>query len=378
MSVILFILILSFLVLIHELGHFIMARRAGITVEEFGIGYPPLAVKLFTWKGTVFSLNWIPFGGFVRMAGEETEAEDTADDKKQPSKGQFYQASNGNKMAVILAGATVNFIFGVIAFSIVFSFMGIPTELTTARIGAVAPGSPAEAAGLPKDVEIIAVTLPNETAEVVSIQSSEQLIGVIKELKGQTVTLTTTGPCQNTACAESAQQFSVYLRTPEETPEDQGSLGITFASVIFQQYPWWQMPFRGIWYGLDQAFYLGQQIFVALGTIVTDVVSLGGVPDELAGPVGIVHQAQSSGLFSEGPLALLSFAGMLSVNLAIMNILPIPPLDGGRAVMILIAPFLSKTKRLKLEYYANYTGYVLLLALILFITIRDISRVITG
>ncbi len=378
MSVLIFILILSFLVLIHELGHFIVARRAGITVEEFGIGYPPLAMKLFTWKGTVFSLNWIPFGGFVRMAGEESEAEDEeqVSKGKKLSTGQFYQASSLKKLAVILAGAAVNFMFGVVAFSIVFSILGIPKELTTARIGAVAPESPAAEAGLPAGVEVIAVT--SENGEVTSISTSQQLITVITEYRGQTVTLTTTGPCQHTVCAESAQTFSVYLRTEAETPQNQGALGIVFESMIFQHYPWWQMPFRSVWYGIDQALSLGQQILMALGSIVTDVFRSGSVPDELAGPVGIVHQAQSSGLFSEGPLALLSFAGMLSVNLAIMNVLPIPPLDGGRALLLLLEPLISKQKRLKIEYYANYSGYVLLLGLIIFITFRDISRVFLG
>jgi regulator of sigma E protease len=383
MSVVIFILILSFLVLIHELGHFIVARRAGIVVEEFGIGYPPKAIKLFTWRGTVFTLNWIPFGGFVRMAGEESSEEAAAElaekktvKQKQADSGQFYQASNVNKLAVILAGAAVNFIFGVIAFTIVFSKMGIPVQLTAARIGAIAPESPAAIAAIPTGVEVIAFQPPE--SEAIAVSTSAQLIDLIAAHKGKTVALTTTGACQETECQELAQTYSVYLRTAEETPAGQGSLGIVFESVVFQHYPWWQMPFRSAWYGLTQAVYLGQQIVVALGTLGKDIISSGSVPDELAGPVGIVHQAQSSGIFSDGPLALLSFAGMLSVNLAIMNVLPIPPLDGGRAVLILLTPFLSKQRRLKIEYYANYSGYVLLLGLIIFITVRDITKVFFG
>lgn len=386
MSIVIFILILSFLVLIHELGHFIVARRAGIVVEEFGIGYPPLAIKLFTWKGTVFSLNWIPFGGFVRMAGEDEVVAAAPDKLSKKSaneeklarqvSGQFYQANTANKLAVILAGAAVNFLFGVVAFSLVFTYMGIPVELNTARIGAVAPESPAAQAGITPGVEVIAFAPPE--SEIIAIASSQELITAIQAHRGQTVKITTTGPCQDEVCAESAQTYDVYLRTAAETPEGQGSLGIAFDSVIFKHYPWWQMPLRSVWYGLEQALYLGQQIVQALGTLGRDAVTKGSVPDELAGPVGIVHQAQASGVFSEGPLAVLSFAGMLSVNLAIMNVLPIPPLDGGRAVIILLAPFVSHRRRVAVEYYANYGGYILLLGLIIFITARDISRVVFG
>ncbi|MBP9819235.1 site-2 protease family protein [Candidatus Woesebacteria bacterium] len=385
MSVLIFILILSFLVLIHELGHFFVARRAGVIIEEFGIGYPPRAIKLFVWKGTVFSLNWIPFGGFVRMAGEEGQTGDEVPaashqkDKRnksqdQTSKGMFYQASNINKLLIIVAGAAVNFIFGVVAFTIVFGWMGIPVELTEARIAQVAEGSPAHKAGLQPGVSIIG--LLTETEDHVEIHTSQQLVDKIREHQGKTVKLMTTGPCQGMECEPNGQTVETYLRTQAETPEGQGSLGIVFEPVVFVRYPWWQMPFRSVWYGLQQAVFLGQEIIRALGAVGKDFVSKGSVPDELAGPVGIVHQAQASGLFSQGPLALLSFMGMLSVNLAIMNMLPIPPLDGGRAVLILISPLMSKKYLQRVEYYASYSGYIALILLIILITIRDVGRVI--
>lgn len=372
-GVIIFILILSFLVLIHELGHFIAARRAGVTVHEFGLGYPPKAVKLFTWQGTDFTLNYIPFGGFVRLAGEDLTPDEKLKAKKSDTEpGQFFQASVFSKLMIILAGATVNLIFGILAFSIVFSSMGIPEPIETARIGLVAPESPAAAAGIPEQVEIIALVVDDQTYQ---ITTTEQAVDTIAEHRGNTVQIVTTGNCEGYACQESAQTFEVYLRTEAETPEGQGSLGIAFDPVAFVHYPWWQMPFKSSWYGMQQAVFLGQEILMALGRLGQDVSS-GQVPEDLAGPVGIVHQASSAGILAQGWLMLLSFAGMLSVNLAIMNVLPIPPLDGGRAVLIVLEKIIAKKTVARIEYYLNYGGYLLLVSLIIFVTIQDVVRIV--
>src|SRR5258708_6019281 len=126
-SIIAFILMLSLLVIIHELGHFLTARFFKIKIEEFGIGYPPRARTLFTWKGIPFTLNWIPVGGFVKMEGEDGSAnEDNIQHKTKNSFGPFYTKPKWQRLIVILAGATVNFLFGVLAFSVIYSYVGIP------------------------------------------------------------------------------------------------------------------------------------------------------------------------------------------------------------------------------------------------------------
>ncbi|MBP7768223.1 site-2 protease family protein [Candidatus Woesebacteria bacterium] len=368
MTIIALILLLSFLVIIHELGHLFAAFWAKIKVEEFGIGYPPMARKLFVWNGVPFTLNWIPFGGFVRMTGED----ENTTNHTEKGKGHFHSASVFRRLVVILAGASVNFIFGVLAFSIAFSVMGIPVFLSTARIGFVAPDSPAAAAHLPTDVDIIAFEADGSR---MAITNSTQVISYVNEHRGKTVTVVTTGPCTGTTCAEKAQEFTTYLRTEAETPQGQGSLGIAFKEYEMQFYPWWQMPFRGTWFGILQALDLGNQIITALRTLAVTVVFNGQVPSELAGPVGIVHQAQSAGLLSQGWLAVLSFAGMLSINLAVMNVLPIPPLDGGKAAFTILEPFVADRYLRTAEYWVNYVGYIALLALILVITARDVFRI---
>ncbi len=377
MSILVFILILSFLVIIHELGHFIAAKWAKVKVDEFGVGYPPKAIKLFRWKKTDFTLNWIPFGGFVRMQGEEVEDPQVTEKKTELKKvtGQFYQAGTWQKLVIILAGATVNFVFGVIAFTIVFSKMGIPEYISEARIGYVAENSPAAEAGIPQNVNIIGVKYGEETVSVVTPQD---VISIVGEHHGETITLITTGTCTQNVCEESASEYQVYIRTAEETPENEGSMGVAFDSVIFNFYPAHEMPFRSALYGVEQAFSLGGQIVQAFSSLLTDMFTKGRLPQDIAGPVGIVHQAQSTGIFEEGWITILSFAGMLSINLAVMNVLPLPPLDGGRAVFVILEALISKKRTQKLEYIFNYGGYILLFGLIIVITIKDILRIIYG
>jgi len=372
MSVIFFILVLSFLVIIHELGHFFAAKWSKVKVDEFGIGYPPKAFKLFTWRGTNFTVNWIPFGGFVRMQGEEVDLE-KGKKKQEVKTGQFYQATTFKKLVIILAGASVNFAFGVFAFAIVFSKMGIPQVISDARIGEVAPGSPAEQAGINKDVNITGFQLADQ--DKINISSVEEVIEQISNHKGETVKIFTSGQCDGLTCNEIETSHDVYLRTIEETPEDQGSLGIVFNQVIYVSYPSREMPFRSVAYGLEQAMYLGVQIVRAFSGIITDIFTQGKISGDVAGPVGIVHQAQVFGIFEEGFLTLLSFSGMLSINLAVMNVLPFPPLDGGRALFIILELVFKKKRTEKIEYYLNYGGYIFLLSLIVFITVKDVLRI---
>ncbi|MCA9369339.1 MAG: site-2 protease family protein [Pseudomonadales bacterium] len=375
MSIVIFILVLSFLVFIHELGHFIAAIRSGVVVEEFGIGYPPKAFKLFNWRGTDFTLNWIPFGGFVRMRGEEGVIEGSSEKKSEG--GEFYAADTWKKLLIILAGPGVNFFFGVLVFAAVFTRSGIPHLLTEARIGAVSEGSPSQAAGVPTNVTIMGMFVGEDLSEYVVTPEVSDVIETILEHRGETVRIQTTGNCEALACEERVQTFDVYARTAEETPENQGSIGVAFESVVYQFYPSWQMPFRGIAFGFTQAFDLSREIVGALGAMVSDIASNRRVPDDVAGPVGIVHQAQETGILTGGFISIISFAALLSINLAVMNVLPIPPLDGGRAILLMAEYVLGRKRTEKVEYYLNYGGYFLLMGLIIVITIRDVIRLFT-
>lgn len=377
LSVFIFILILSFLVIIHELGHFLIARKHGVKVNEFGLGYPPKALTLFTAFGTPFTLNWIPFGGFVRLEGEDGPELGTEQKETHKSEREFFRVAVWQKLSIVLAGPIVNFIFGIIAFSIVFSVTGIPQQLVgQARIEQIMPGSPAQLAGLEKGSNIIGfITADSVRTQTPGIKDVQAFVAAHK---GETVTVITSPVCVGVACAEAELTRELYLRKDSEIPEGQGSIGVIFSDYYLQRYPWYLMPLYGSWYGLKQAVQLGFMMVQALGMVVSNLFTGGGVSADVAGPIGIVHQAQKSNILSSGWMMALSFAGMLSINLAIMNILPIPALDGGRAFFIVLGGLIGQKRIEKIENYANYGGFIALIGLIVLISLRDIHRIIQG
>jgi len=355
MSGLIFVVILSLLVIIHELGHFLVARWSKIKVEEFGLGYPPRAKALFTDKrGTIYSLNWLPFGGFVRMLGE---------DSGEVVEGSFSSRPVWKRMLVVLAGATVNFVFGVLAFGLVYSTHGIPTELHGVKVTEVAVGSPAETAGIPVGVLITNVRIGEQETK---IETSEDLIEAVNGHRGETVVLET----------KEGGQYQAYVRKIEEIPEGQGSLGVALTDTEVKFYPWWQMPFRSVWVGLRSAVDFGGMILQALGSMVKDLVTAGKVPADVAGPVGIVYQAEKEGFLKTGFWTQLNFAAILSINLAIINVLPFPALDGGRGFLLAIEMILRKRVNPKIEQWLNTGGFLLLISLIMLISARDIFRVL--
>lgn len=376
LQIIIFVLVLSFLVIIHELGHLVAAKWAKIKIEEFGIGYPPRAFTLFHWGKILFSLNLIPVGGFVKMLGEDGGAADAASgpavEEDEDGLAPFYSRSRKKRLVVIVAGVTVNLVFGLLAFAWVYYFKGIPTPITTARIGYVVPGSPAEQAGLLVDSEIVAITVGESTQ---AISTPAQAIEFINAHKGEAATITTTAVCRTEVCPTDRLNFSVKLRADSQIQKDEGSLGVSFADFVYKFYPWYEMPWRSMWFGVSQALFMVVMIVVALVTMIAQLFQ-GALPQNVAGPIGIVDQAASSGLFSAGFLAILNFAGMISINLAVMNLLPIPALDGGRALFIFLEKFFGKKRVSVIENYANAGGMFLLLTLIGLITIADVVKIV--
>jgi regulator of sigma E protease len=373
-TVLIFILLLSLLVIIHELGHFLAARWRGVRVEEFGFGYPPRLLKLFRWRGTVFSLNAIPFGGFVKLEGEDAAADEVTSSKSTQT--AFYTKSALSRIAVVAAGPIANLLFGMLAFSIVFGTVGVPVSLDDRpRIEAVSTGSPAELAGVQPGTEIVGVKLFDD---YIATPKAADVIGFTRLNQGQEVTLVLTGPCEGLVCAEERQEKTVYIRPEAEVPENQGSIGIVFADFIFETGPWYLRLSRGIVYGVQNAVNLGVTIVVAVYDLLRNLVIRGQVPADVAGPIGIVDQASRNQLLSQGWLPSLEFAGMLSINLGIMNALPIPALDGGRLLFILLEKVIGRRRIQNIEGYVHYGGFIVLLGLIVLVSLRDIVRIFAG
>lgn len=366
MATIIVLVILSILVLIHEWGHYIVAKKTGTRVLEFGFGYPPRLLKIFARKGTIFSLNGLPFGGFVRLAGDDAEIFDgpVVDEfgTEVPKKELFAEQSQWKRLAVVLAGAFINIAFGVIAFSLLYFKMGIPEQLPNPLVQEVAVGSPAESAQI-KSGDVV-LKLNGEL-----VISSQMFITKIQEFRGKTVSVVVKRD-------DSEVTLQPYVRTLAETPANQGGLGVMLTDVELRFYPWYIMIPKGIQRGLQESYAFSMQILSALRSMVATVVRDHAVPKDVSGPIGIVYMAGKEKVFEQGPWAWLNFAGLLSINLGVMNLLPIPALDGGRAFFILIEGLIGKKRRSQIEHHANAAGMLLLLSFIVFISLKDVWMIV--
>ncbi len=376
LTLITFLLVLSVLVLVHEFGHFLAAKKVGIKVEEFGLGYPP---RLFgkKFRGTIYSLNWLPFGGFVRLYGEQT-------DKKIKSQAAFCQKNKKTRSLVLLAGVFFNFLLAIVVFTVVYSFSGIPTKTDKVKILEVLPNSPAFQSGLKTDDKVLKI---NDK----TLKDSQAFIELVEKEKGQQLFLTIErekdNPCETQVFGgmiekESQPAFScqegkllLWVVPRENPPEQEGPLGVIISDMEMKKYPLWQMPFRGIVEGSKEALSWLVLIVQALAGMFFNLFTKGIIPKDVAGPVGIF---QVTGLVAQaGFLNVLQFIGILSVNLAVVNLLPLPALDGGRLFYIFIYEGLFRRKsNLVVESIINTIGIVFLFCLIILITFNDIKRLI--
>lgn len=332
MAILSFLIILSILILVHELGHFLMAKRYGIKVEEFGFGYPPRLVGIKK-RGTIYSLNLLPFGGFLRLRGEDLAT----------GKNSFAGQPKRVRLLVLLAGAVMNFLLGVVLFAAIYTRLGIPEKVDYLVVTAVAKDSPAEEAGIKLEDKLI------------DFSATDKFIDFINEHRGQEVRLR----------LKDGREVLVTPRLAEATPQGEGALGVAITNVDVVFYPFWQRPFRGMWFGLKEALGWGKEILWSLAKINAK---------DVAGPIGIYQISKR--VTQEGLLAVLQFMGILSVNLAILNLLPLPALDGGRLIFIGIEAVVKKRVKPEWEQAIHLAGIVLLIGLMVLVTINDVRRLI--
>ena len=356
MQLIVFILMLSFLILIHEMGHFFMARLFKMRVEEFGIGLPPRAKTLFVKRGTIFSLNWLPLGGFVRLFGEDMESPEQASSPEA-----FFNKPMWQRAVVLLAGVFMNFVLGVFLFGVVYSYLGIPTETEKVIIVEVAENSPAESVGIAVESEVKQVLFEDQEYPFVGIDG---FIEQVSELKGKEIEMV--------LLDKQGVERVVSLVPRVDPPEGQGSLGVALSSIEMKKFPIWQMPFRGAKVGLKEAWGWGKEIASNLGTIVYGLITGKGVPEDVAGPVGMYQVSKE--VYKVGWVAVLQFMGILSINLAILNVMPFPALDGGRIAFLGVEKIIGKKKKNKIEGYVNTAGMIFLLSFMVFVTVKDVIK----
>jgi len=375
MTLLLFLLILSILVLVHEGGHFLAAKKTGIKVEEFGFGYPP---RIWAKKigETEYSINAIPFGGFVRLFGDPAEGEVA---KGREFKRSFLGKSKKARSAVILAGVVANFLLGILVFSIVYSFTGIPQKTENIKIVGIAPGSPAEKGGLKEGDIVLAVDDKKisemaEFTKLISEKKGKEVKLLIKREKDNSCLEKVLGGGAGFSCQNGNLLF--WLVPRESPPEGEGPLGVVVSNIEIVRYPFWQMPFRGAVEGVKEAFAWGGMIVISLKKMVGDLIFRGLVPKDVAGPVGIF---QATGMVAKtGVLNILQFLGILSVNLAVLNVLPLPALDGGRLVFIGYELIFRRRPKPSLERWVNTVGMALLIILLILVTINDVKRMLNS
>lgn len=361
-TILVFFIILSVLVLVHEAGHFISAKLFGIKVEEFGFGLPPRAFGIKRGE-TIYSINWLPIGGFVKLYGEDEAGSGSIKlpSGKKPSKDldrAFFSRPVWQRATVVFAGVFMNFVLAVAIISYLFSVVGVPTPGTKVTVDTVVKNSPADKAGLKKG-DIIEQVSGKEIKSVEEVIASTKLkLGSQVELKVKTT---------------NGKEETLTI-TPRKTyPANEGPMGIAISgNVIVKKYPWFEAPFVGVREALNES----GLIVKGLASIVVQLATKGSLPSDVAGPVGIAELTGT--VVSIGPYAVLSFVSLLSLNLAIINILPIPALDGGRLFFILFEAITRRKVNPNLESYAHTIGMALLLLLIALITIHDLIRIFTG
>ncbi|MFQ5540883.1 MAG: RIP metalloprotease [Candidatus Paceibacteria bacterium] len=365
MTILIFIAVLLLLIIGHEFGHFIAAKRAGMRVDEFGIGFPPKAFgRRFGNGETEYSVNWLPFGGFVKIFGEDAENSTAADPRAFSNKPAVAQA------AVLFAGPFMNVVLAFVLSAAAFTVGTVAViDETNAQylsdeprtlVGGVLSESPAEAAGVRAGDEIRAVS--NGTDTFVNIHP-EELARRISEAPGAVVlTLVRDGETLQT---EATPVPGLVADEPERR-----AIGIATALVGGVTYP----PHVALWKGLEDT--AGDFVFVlgALGALVADSVTFSADVSNLAGPVGIATLTGEAASFGLG--SLLSFAALLSINLAIINLLPFPALDGGRLLFLGIETVSRRRIPSGVAQAVNAGGFAVLILLMIVVTVGDVARLL--
>ena len=345
LTIISLIFVFTIITIVHEGGHLYFAKRAGIRVHEFGVGFGPTLFS-FEKNKTIYKINLLPILGYVKIAGIDTE---DPKEKETPEHEKYFNKSVGQKFKSIFAGPLMNLILGFMIFSFLFMFSGIPVGISN-EISAVSPGSEAAKIGLRPGDQLISIngkTYENaEEAVKVIHQSAGKVLRLGIKRKGKHLTLNAT-PSYNKRLKIALIGFS--LRAVNEKAG----------------------PIKAIYYGLRETVGLILLILTLLGRLLVGKLSFG----DIAGPVGI---AQITGQYAQhGFLSLLSFLAFFSINVAVLNLLPIPALDGGRLFFVLLEAIRRKPISIEKENKVHYVGLLVLLGLLAILTVKDVLRLFT-
>lgn len=355
-TIILFLALLAVLILIHEWGHFYVARKAGIRVDEFGLGFPPKAFSVKKGE-TEYSVNWIPLGGFVKIHGEDGDGAGDPD--------SFGVKSLWVRMLVVLAGVLMNFLLAIVLLSFGFWY-GLPQvieEGTTKRVRdvkvtvlQVAPDSPAQDAGIKIGDAVKTIIASGIETSIDEVKTLQETIALHK---GEEVTL---------VVQRGKETFEKKITPRAETKEGEGPLGVAIDKTGIVSHPWYLAPIEGV----KATFSLAWLFLSTFGSVLWHLVTEGRLIAEITGPVGIgalTYQVTQLGLSY-----VIQFAAIISLNLAIINALPVPALDGGRFLFLLIEGIKGSPVSQRFEKSAHVVGFMVLILLMILVTARDVAK----
>ncbi|HYE23067.1 MAG TPA: site-2 protease family protein [Candidatus Paceibacterota bacterium] len=363
-AIIIFIIVLVALIVVHEFGHFVAAKLSGMRVDEFGIGYPPKAAGR-KWHGTEYTLNWLPFGGFVRIYGEDQQA---VDEDPQDAERAFFKKPRILQALVLGAGILMNLLFAWLLLSLTLG-LGATRALEESEIGnandpyvlvsSVMPGSPAEEAGFMPGDRIVRATAG---ADLFLSASADEFTSFVS---GETDPITFVVENQD---AERTLTATPRAGLSPEDPERK-VLGVGVASVGIVKTPWHVAPVEG----LTLTWELTKATAVGLVQFFGSIFTLSADLSQVSGPVGIagaVGDAAGTGL-SE----LLTLTAIISINLALINLLPIPALDGGRLLFVAIEAVIRRPLPRKFQAWVNAAGFAFLILLMIVVTASDLFKI---
>ncbi|MDI6591755.1 MAG: M50 family metallopeptidase [Patescibacteria group bacterium] len=343
------------LILLHEFGHFILAKKFGVKVEEFGIGLPPRLIGKKIGE-TIYSLNLLPFGAFVKLYGEE--------DKKKEY-WSFGQKPIWQRALIVIGGVVSFWVISAILLSVVMG-LGEPIAVSDeengnlrdvkVQIAAISPDSPAEKAGIKVGDTIKEFKIQNSKFKIQKIKEVQELT---EKYKGKKITLT---------LKRGKEVFDVSLIPRESPPKGEGAMGVVLVRTAIRSWPWYQAPIQGIIATFNLTLAIIQGWIEALGKAIQGLPT--GV--EVMGPVGIF--SFFSQISQLGVNYFLHSMAIISIYLALINILPIPALDGGKLLFLGIEAIRKRPISSKIEQQITGIFFVLLIALLILITIKDIER----
>ena len=376
-SLLIFIAVLALLVLVHEFGHFIVAKKAGMKVEEFGFGFPP---RLLSWKKgeTTWSINLIPLGGFVQIAGEnggedkienlsisnsvdemvtitETKEEVFVNGEEVLEKDEVIINSKNQegrlfsdkpiwkRVLVLIAGVTMNFLLGWVIISIILMF-GVEKSVV---VSTVSDGSPAQKIGIEAGDMIL------------GYDNLDNFTSFVQANKGKEISLD----------VRRGKEIKKIAITPRENPpEGEGSLGVGLSLGGVERQPF----FSAIWDGLKRSVEIFGFIYTMLFKLIGSLFGGEALYKQVSGPIGIYKATtQATGL---GIMYLANLIALISINLAAINIFPFPALDGGRVIVLMIEKIIKRPISLKIQQIVNGVGFIFLILLMVLATFQDVKK----